>query len=80
MKSGIIYEVLGWFGALAILTAYGLVSFNIVGNSSFLYHTLNLAGSLCIFLISFKKKAYQPVFVNVLWAIVSTIALLKLLF
>ncbi len=72
-------EVAGWYGVIAILAAYGLVSFNVIGSSGPIYQLLNLTGGGSIALASVRKRAYQPATLNVAWAIIALVALIKLL-
>ncbi len=71
-------DVSGWYGVIAILAAYGLVSFNVIGSSGLIYQ-LNLTGGGSIALASVRKRAYQPVTLNVAWAMIALVALIKLL-
>jgi hypothetical protein len=79
MKEKIIDEALGWYGTFAILLAYALVSLGIISSQTFIYQILNGTGALGIVYISFKKRAYQPGILNIIWAIIALIALIKLL-
>ena len=79
MKKKIIDESIGWYGTAAIVLAYTFVSFNVLSSSSFIYQIMNATGALGIIYISFKKKAYQPGVLNIIWAIVALIAILRLL-
>ena len=74
-----ITEVVGWYGTVAILGAYALVSFEIVEPTSFLYQVLNGTGAIGIVIISFSKKAYQPGVLNLIWAVIALIAIVKIL-
>lgn len=74
----IIYETIGWYGAIAIVGAFALVSFEILAPKSLLYQILNGTGALGIVYISFKKKAYQPGVLNIIWAIIAGIAIIRL--
>jgi len=73
----IIIEVLGWYGALAILGAFAMVSFEVILPTSLLNQILNFTGGLGIFYISFKKKAYQPSLLNMTWAIIAGIGIIR---
>ena len=79
MNQKIIDETIGWYGTCAIVIAYALVSFNILSPSTFLYQILNGTGAFGIVYISFKKKAYQPGVLNIIWAIIALIAIIRLL-
>jgi hypothetical protein len=72
-------EVVGWYGAVALVLAFTLTSFLILAPDSFWYQFLNLTGAIGIITVSLHKKNYQPFAVNVFWGIVALIALLKLL-
>jgi len=73
-------EILGWYGTVAIVGAYALVSFSVIQSDSTFYQFLNLTGAIGIVAISLAKKAYQPAILNIIWTIIAAIALIKLLF
>ena len=79
MKKNIIINVLGWYGVAAILTAYILLNINIVSSQNMSYQLLNITGAICIAYDSFKDRDYQPVVLNIIWAIVALIAIVKIL-
>lgn len=72
-------EVVGWYGTIAIIGAYALVSFNLLSPNSVWYQLLNLTGAIGIIVISLIKKVRQSVVLNVFWAAIATLALLRLL-
>ncbi len=72
-------ELFGWYGAVAIVTAYMLVSFSFVDSTNIWYQLLNLTGALGIVVVSFSKKTYQPAAVNVIWALIALVALVKII-
>ncbi len=71
-------EIFGWYGAIAILSAYALVSFNVVPADGWAYQLLNLTGAIGVMIISFIKQARQPALLNLVWALVAFIALIGL--
>lgn len=73
-----IAEITGWFGAVAILLAYVLVSTKVISASGYLYQLLNLAGAIGMLVIAFVKKVEQSVVINIIWAIIATIAIIGL--
>jgi hypothetical protein len=79
MKQKMVDNIIGWCGAVLLLIAYALVNFNYLSTSSLTYIFLNLIGAFGIAYISFKDKAYQPGVVNVAWAVIALIALIRLL-
>ncbi|TAL20192.1 hypothetical protein EPN90_01500 [Patescibacteria group bacterium] len=73
-------EIFGWYGTVAIVGAYALVSFSIIQSDSALYQLLNLTGAIGIVAVSLVKKAYQPATLNIIWTVIAAIALIKLFF
>ncbi len=73
-------SLIGWYGVVAILGAYALVSFSIVDVHGWLYQVLNLTGALGLVLVSYHKKDYQPAVLNAIWAIVALVAAIRLFF
>jgi hypothetical protein len=69
---------LGWYGVLAILAAYALVSFEVVEVKSYAYQLLNLSGALGIVVVAAAKKDRQPVVLNLVWAVVALVAIIEL--
>lgn len=73
-------EIIGWYGPLAIITAFALVSFGVIEARSYVFQLLNLTGALSILAISLSKKVYQSVALNGFMALIALITLLQLLF
>lgn len=74
-----IREAIGWYGVIALLLAYGLVSFSMIISNSLSYHFLNLTGALGIIVVSMERKNYQPVALNAVWGLIALIAIFRLL-
>ncbi len=72
-------NILGWYGTLAIITAYILVSFSFLSAHSMLFQILNGTGAIGIVVISLYKKAYQPAVLNIVWTLVALIAIINIL-
>lgn len=77
-RSSKVFEIFGWYGAAAILSAYALVSFNAIPADGWVYQLLNLTGAIGVMIISFIKQARQPALLNLVWALVALIALISL--
>lgn len=73
-------EIAGWYGASAIVGAYALVSFGIVSSEDIIYQLLNLTGAIGILIISLVKRVFQSVALNVVWALIATAAIARLIF
>ncbi|MBU2566397.1 hypothetical protein KKG46_02455 [Patescibacteria group bacterium] len=71
-------EIIGWYGTIAIVTAFALVSFEIIKPTTLFYLLLNITGSIGIIYISFKKKTYQPGVLNIIWAFIAGVAIIRL--
>lgn len=79
MNSNTFWEILGWYGTVAIISAYFLNSFSVIGATSFWYQLLNTSGAIGIVVVSYKKKAYQPMILNIIWTLIGGVALTRLL-
>lgn len=73
-------EIFGWYGTIAIVGTYALISFSVMQSNSVFYQFLNLTGAIGIGCITLYKKVYQSAIVNIIWAIIAAVALVKLLF
>lgn len=69
----------GWYGTIAIMTAFALSSFSVIKPTDLLYQILNLTGAVGIVTVSFYKRAYQPAVLNIIWIIIALIAIAKIL-
>lgn len=72
-------EVLGWYGTVAIVGAYALVSFSMLSADSLVYQMLNGTGAIGIVAVSMHKRAYQPAVLNAIWTCIAAIAIVNLL-
>jgi hypothetical protein len=48
MNKKLLDEIFGWYGTVAIVTAYALVSFGLLSATTLLYLVLNATGALGI--------------------------------
>ncbi|OGC81616.1 MAG: hypothetical protein A2V81_05070 [Candidatus Abawacabacteria bacterium RBG_16_42_10] len=78
MHKNTFIEIIGWYGAIAIISAYFLNSFSIISVTNIWYQLLNTTGAIGIVTVSYMKKNYQPMFLNILWGIIGIVALIKL--
>lgn len=72
-------SIIGWYGVIAIVGAYVLVSLSLVAAKSLTYQMLNLTGAIGIVIEAATKKDRQPIVLNVVWAVVAFVALVRLL-
>lgn len=73
-------EIAGWYGAVAILSAYALVSFSIISGNGLLFQLLNLTGALGILTISLYKHVKQSIVLNIFWGAVAVVAIIGIIF
>lgn len=64
-------ESFGWLGIIAILGAYGLLVTDTLSPHGFWYPVLNGAGSLAVLVLSWYKRAWQPLVLNLVWLVLS---------
>jgi hypothetical protein len=72
-------ETIGWYGTTAVLGAFALLSFEVIGASSALFQWLNASGAAAIVFISYRKKAYEPATLNIVWCCIALISLARML-
>lgn len=72
-------ELFGWYGVLAIVSAYILLNFSFISERSYSYQLLNLTGALGIISVSLQDKEYQEVVLNIIWATVALIGIVSLI-
>ena len=74
----LIFDILGWAGALLLLLAYGLVSFRKVAADSLTYQWMNIGASVLLAANTLFHRAYPSSFVNVVWTVIAVVAILNI--
>ena len=72
-------EVVGWIGAILILTGYGLLSAGKLDGKSPLYQWLNVVGALGFIANSAWHSAWPSAILNVIWVGIGIVALVRIL-
>ncbi|HUA13034.1 MAG TPA: hypothetical protein VL989_00835 [Candidatus Sulfotelmatobacter sp.] len=72
-------QLLGWYGAFAILLAYALLSLKVIKSDSYIYQVLNLTGAIGIIIEALSKGDKQPAFLNIAWALIALIGIISLI-
>ncbi len=75
-----ITEILGWYGVVVIVLAYVLLSFDVFTSKSLVYQILNFTGAIGIMVDALDDKDYQPVVLNLIWAVVALITVFRIFF
>lgn len=70
-------DVIGWAGSAAVVSAYGLLSNNILEGKSAIYQLLNLVGGICLVINTIYYRAYPSTFVNIVWSVIAILALMQ---
>ncbi len=70
-------QLLGWYGVTAILSAYILTSFNVLMAQDWQFQLLNATGALSMVIQGSQRKDWQPVVLNVIWATIAIIGLIR---
>jgi hypothetical protein len=74
----LLIDILGWIGSVEVLLAYGLNTYQKIKSDSPGYFLLNLTGGIFLIIYSTYYAAYANTFINVVWATVAIIALVKM--
>jgi hypothetical protein len=74
----ILIEVIGWAGALLILTSYALLSSGRLEGRSRPYQLLNFTGSACFVLNSGYNGAWPSAALNLIWMGIGSVMLWQL--
>jgi hypothetical protein len=74
----VLVDVAGWAGALALLSAYALVSASRVTGHGWTFQLLNLAGAVGLALNGAYHGAWPSAALNSIWLAVGAIALIRL--
>jgi hypothetical protein len=77
--TALLITILGWIGSVEVLLAYGLNVANRLKSNSLTYILLNLTGGIFLIIYTIYLKAFANTFINVVWAVVAVVALVKIL-
>lgn len=77
MERNKLAEFGGWVGIGLILLAYAGINFNQLDVESFVYQILNLVGSVLVIWETWQRRNFQPMVLNIVWAAVAVIAIVK---
>lgn len=75
MVPEIVLEGIGIIGALAVLLAYGLNSYQKIRSDSIGFYLLNLSGGILLIIYSLYKDAWVNMAINVVWVLIAAIAI-----
>lgn len=72
----LLFDSLGWTGALLLLAAYALVSFKKLAADSLAYQAMNVVASVLLAVNTLYHRAYPSSFVNIVWTFIAVFAIL----
>ena len=78
-KKEAFYEVVGWLGAAIVLLGYALLSLDVIKGDAIFYHFLMLCGSIGLAIITYHRRTYQPMVVNLVFCFFAAVALIRLM-
>lgn len=78
VKRGKFAEVCGWYGMLALITAYFLVSFGVIDGEGLVFQLTNLTGGIGLLIVAASKGVVQSVILNFFWAVIGLVAIVRL--
>lgn len=78
IKAGRFAEFSGWYGMIALIIAYFLVSFSWITADGLVFQLLNLTGGIGLLIVAASKRVLQSVILNFFWAIIGIIAIVRI--
>ena len=78
IKQGKLAEFCGWYGMLALIVAYFLVSFGWIDGQGLISQIINLTGGVGLLIVAASKGVLQSVILNFFWAIIGVIAIARI--
>lgn len=79
MVRGRLIGALGWYGVVATIAAYILVSFSLLLPTSLLYQGLNFTGAVGVTIETWYRRDYQPFWLNLIWAVIALVAIANII-
>lgn len=70
--------IIGWYGVVATIAAYFLISFGMLTANNLLYQALNLTGALGVTIETWVRRDYQPFWLNLIWTLIAAAAIVNL--
>ncbi|GIV33412.1 MAG: hypothetical protein KatS3mg031_0947 [Chitinophagales bacterium] len=70
-------DFVGWFGAIAVLYGYFMVSRGKLKGDSIQFQVANAIGAGCLVVYTYCLKAYPATALNLIWALIALVALWK---
>lgn len=78
IKPGVFAKFCGWYGMIALIFAYFLVSFGWLDGQGLIFQLINLTGGIGLLIVAASKGITQSVILNFFWAIIGIVAIVRL--
>jgi hypothetical protein len=72
-------DIIGWIGSIEVIAAYALNSNQLMSSDSIAFQLLNLTGGLFLIINTIYHRAYPSAFINVVWVIIASISIVRIL-
>jgi hypothetical protein len=72
-----VIEGIGIIGAINVLIAYGLNSYQKIKSDSALFYWLNFTGGILLVVYCVYKEAWANLAINIVWVLVALIAIVR---
>lgn len=76
-KKHIFIEIVGWYGTIAVLLAYGLNSFGLITVHTIWYLILNGTGALSIIINEGSEHDWAVVTLNLVWLLIAMVGIVR---
>ncbi len=70
-----LFELIGWVGAILFILSYYLLSKGIWKQNQAKYHSLNLIGAICLVINAIHFRDTANILVNAVWAAIALMAI-----
>ena len=74
----VLFDIAGWYGAIAVLVCFFLVSFGYISPRSISYLLGNATGAVGLIIEARNKKDYPSGFLNIAYLIIALVAILRI--
>lgn len=70
-------KIIGWIGTLLLMATYLLNILGVINAQSLVYLFFNLLAAFCLGMRVYKDRNYSNVFLEIFWAIVAIIGIIR---
>jgi hypothetical protein len=78
VSSLVLFDGLGWVGAICVLVPYALVSTGRLAGTALSFRVLNIAGGVLLMLNTWYHQAFPSMIVNVIWIAIGLYSMMRI--